>query len=111
MTEINDKYIRILKPHWLSSDIIDFIPQAQLLMCVMVFMHGQICGSFTLILCVCLCAQVTTQGHAGNDMVVNHTPQMVCVDLWVQNVCLLFQFCKSLWEADVQWCLGSSECV
>lgn len=40
--------------------------------------------------CVCLCAQVTTQGHAGNDMVVNHTPQMVCVDLCVQHVCLYF---------------------
>lgn len=26
--------------------------------------------------CVFLCAQVTTQGHAGHDMVVNHTPQM-----------------------------------
>lgn len=25
--------------------------------------------------CVFLCAQVTTQGHAGNDMVVSHTPQ------------------------------------
>lgn len=61
------------------------IPQAHLLICVMVFMHGQIFGIFTLSLyvCVCLCAQVTTQGHAGSDMVVNHTPQMVCVDLCV----------------------------
>lgn len=25
--------------------------------------------------CVFLCAQVTTQGRVGNDMVVNHTPQ------------------------------------
>lgn len=41
-----------------------------------------------------VCVSVCT-----GELVLNHTPQMLCVDMCVRSVCLLFQ---SLWEVDVQ---------
>lgn len=89
LTEVTDKYNLILKPHWLSSTIYTLhhyhtVPQALLLMCVTVFMHGRIFGSFTLILCACVCTGDNTgpcrQRHGGKPPTSDGLCGFVCAE-------------------------------
>lgn len=88
-TEVTDKYNLILKPHWLSSTIYTLhhyhtVPQALLLMCVMVFIHGRIFGSFTPILCACVCTGDNTgpcrQRHGGKPPTSDGLCGFVCAE-------------------------------